>query len=298
MTEVKPRIGFIGLGIMGRPMAENLLRAGYPLVVYNRSPEKVMALVEEGAQGADNPAQVADQSDVVITILPDTPDVDHVYFGPQGVMTRVRQGHLFIDMSTVSPAVARNIYQTAQEHGADSLDAPVSGGDVGAKAGTLSIMVGGSQSAFERAYPIFQVLGKNIVHIGANGAGQVTKACNQMVVALTIEAVGEALVLAQKSGVDPAKVREALLGGFAQSRVLEVHGQRALEHRFEPGFRLRLHRKDLAIALGTAQELGVSTPVTALVHDMMNGLLAHGYGDQDHSYLIAELARRADTELG
>ena len=297
MTEVKPRIGFIGLGIMGRPMAENLLHAGYPLVAYNRSSEKVVALVEEGAQAADNPAQVAERSDVVITMLPDTPDVDQVYFGSQGIMTRIRPDHLLIDMSTVNPAMARRIFANAEARGAESLDAPVSGGDVGAKAGTLSIMVGGSQPAFARAEPIFHVLGKSILHMGASGAGQVTKACNQIVVALTIEAVGEALVLAQRSGVDPAKVREALLGGFAQSRVLEVHGQRALEGRFEPGFRIRLHRKDLHIALDTAQSQGVSTPVTALVHDMMNSLVAHGYGDEDHSYLIAELAGRANIEL-
>lgn len=293
--ETKPRVGFIGLGIMGRPMAENLLRSGYPLVVYNRSPGNMAQLAAQGADTADNASRVAEQSDIVMTMLPDTPDVEAVYFGPQGIMTGVRKGHLLIDMSTVTPAIARKIDQAAQEKGADSLDAPVSGGDVGAKAGTLSIMVGGTRSAFERASPLLQAMGKNIVHIGESGAGQVAKACNQVVVALTIEAVGEALVLAQKSGVDPAKVREALLGGFAQSRVLEVHGQRALDHHFDPGFRLQLHRKDLAIALNTAQELGVSTPLTALAHDMMNGLLAHGYGDRDHSYLVAKIARRANV---
>ena len=292
----KPRVGFIGLGIMGRPMAENLLRNGYSLVVYNRSQKAVALLTAQGARAADNATEVASLSDIVITMLPDTPDVEAVYFGPQGIMAGVREQHLLIDMSTVSPAMARKIYQAAHEKGADSLDAPVSGGDVGAKQGPLSIMVGGTRLAWERAYPLFQAMGKNIVYIGDSGAGQVAKACNQIIVALSIEAVGEALVLAQKSGVDPAKVREALLGGFAQSRVLEVHGQRALEHRFDPGFRLQLHRKDLTIALDTAREAGVSTPLTAVVHDMMNGLLAHGFGNQDHSYLMAEIARRANID--
>ncbi|WP_242939495.1 2-hydroxy-3-oxopropionate reductase [Sulfobacillus thermosulfidooxidans] len=293
-----PRIGFIGLGIMGAPMAMNLLRAGFPLAVHNRTRDKEMSLVTEGAVAADSPAATADATDVIITMLPDTPDVESVYFGANGVFNRVRPGHLLIDMSTASPAIARRIHQAAVERGADSLDAPVSGGDVGAKTGTLSIMVGGSVEAFERARPIFQAMGKNIVHIGDAGAGQVTKACNQIVVALTIEAVGEALVLAKKSGVDPGRVRQALLGGFAQSRVLDVHGQRALEQRFEPGFRVQLHRKDLAIALQAAQQLDVSIPLTATVHDMMNSLLAQGLGDKDHSILIYELARRANVDIG
>lgn len=283
---------------MGTPMALNLLRAGYQVVVHNRTREKEAPLVAEGATAADSPAAVTEAADIVITMLPDTPDVDRVYFGADGVFSRVRSGQLLIDMSTVSPAIAHRIYQAAVERGADSLDAPVSGGDVGARGGTLSIMVGGRVEAFERAQPVFQVLGKNIVHLGEAGAGQVTKACNQIVVALTIEAVGEALVLAQKSGVDPARVRQALLGGFAQSRVLEVHGQRALEQRFDPGFRIRLHRKDLAIALDAAARLEVSVPVTAAVHDMMNSLLAQGLGDKDHSILIYELARRANIDIG
>lgn len=294
----RPRIGFIGLGIMGTPMALNLLRGEYQVVVHNRTREKEAPLVAEGATAADSPAAVAEAADIVITMLPDTPDVERVYFGTDGVFERVRSGQLLIDMSTVSPAIAHRIYQAAVERGADSLDAPVSGGDVGAKGGTLSIMVGGSVEAFERAQPVFQVLGKNIVHLGDAGAGQVTKACNQIVVALTIEAVGEALVLAQKSGVDPARVRQALLGGFAQSRVLEVHGQRALEQRFDPGFRIRLHRKDLAIALDAAARLEVSVPVTAAVHDIMNSLLAQGLGDKDHSILIYDLARRANIDIG
>ncbi len=297
VDNVKPTVGFIGLGIMGRPMAENLIRAGYPLIVYNRTPQKMEAVVKLGAKSTNHPAQVCDDSDIVITMLPDTPDVDQVYFGDHGIMNRVRAGQILIDMSTVSPRIARKIAEEAQAKGAESLDAPVSGGDIGAKEGTLSIMVGGSVHAFERAYPLFQVMGKNIVHIGPSGAGQVTKTCNQIVVAITIEAIGEALVLAEKSGVDPAKVRSALLGGFASSRILEIHGQRVLDRRFEPGFKMRLHRKDLNIALDTAQDMEVSTPLTALVHDMMNSLLAQGKGELDHSYLVAEIAKRANLAM-
>jgi 2-hydroxy-3-oxopropionate reductase len=293
----KPSIGFIGLGIMGAPMASNLIRAGYLVTVHNRTREKEAPLVAEGARAVGSAADVARISDVVITMLPDSPDVEAVYFGEGGIFEAARSGHLFIDMSTVSPTVSRRINENALRHGADSLDAPVSGGDVGAREGTLSIMVGGNVAAFERAKPVLEVLGKNIVRIGEPGAGQVTKACNQIVVALTIEAVAEALVLAKKSGVDPAAVRQALLGGFAQSRVLEVHGQRALEGRFDPGFRVRLHRKDLSIALDVAKQVEASVPTTALVHDMMNSLLAEGLGDKDHSIIIEEVARRARTDL-
>jgi 2-hydroxy-3-oxopropionate reductase len=293
----KERIGFIGLGVMGRPMAENLLQHGFPLTVHNRSQAPVEALVAQGAARADSPEEVARSTDVVITMLPDTPDVEAVYFGPKGIMNGVRAGMLLIDMSTVSPAIAQRIDQAARAVGAQSLDAPVSGGDVGARAGTLSIMVGGDEAAFERAQPIFAAMGKNIVRIGGAGAGQITKACNQVVVALTIEAVGEALVLAAKAGVDPAKVRQALLGGFAQSRVLELHGQRALDGRFDPGFRLRLHQKDLHIALETGDALGVPLPVTRLVHDTIREMVQAGRGEQDHSALMAYLAERAHTRL-
>jgi 2-hydroxy-3-oxopropionate reductase len=286
----KERIGFIGLGVMGRPMAENLIRSGFPLVAYNRSPGPVGELAAIGANAAATAAQVAAESDVIITMLPDTPDVEHVYFGSAGLIHHLRPGTLLIDMTTASPEIARKIHQAALHKGADSLDAPVSGGDIGARAGTLSIMAGGSGDSFERARPVFEALGKNVVHMGDAGAGQVTKACNQIVVALTIEAVGEALALAKKSGVDPAKVRDALLGGFAQSRVLDVHGLRSLEQRFEPGFRVRLHRKDLSIALRSAEHSGVSLPHTAQVFEMMNVLISRGLGDLDHSVLIAYLA--------
>ncbi len=284
IKEVKmERIGFIGLGIMGMPMARNLLKAGYRLVVYNRSRGKVEELAHEGATPASSPGEVAEGSDVVITMLPDSPDVEAVVFGGGGVIEGVRPGCLFIDMSTVAPATAQRVYEALKEKGADALDAPVSGGEIGAKEGALSIMVGGSEAAFERARPIFEVLGKNIVHVGGPGAGQVTKACNQLVVALTIQAVSEALTLAKKAGVDPGKVREALLGGFAQSRILDVHGQRILEGNFQPGFKLRLHRKDLGIALRTGNEVGLPLFATAQAAEAMNALLAQGKGELDHS---------------
>jgi 2-hydroxy-3-oxopropionate reductase len=286
----KERIGFIGLGVMGRPMAENLIRSGFPLIAYNRSPGPVDDLAAIGANAAATAAQVAAESDVIITMLPDTPDVEHVYFGSAGLIHHLRPGMLLIDMTTASPEIARKIHLAALDKGADSLDAPVSGGDIGARAGTLSIMAGGSGGSFERALPVFEALGKNVVHMGDAGAGQVTKACNQIVVALTIEAVGEALALAKKSGVDPAKVRDALLGGFAQSRVLDVHGLRSLEQRFEPGFRVRLHRKDLSIALRSAEHSGVSLPHTSQVFEMMNVLISRGLGDLDHSVLIEYLS--------
>ncbi len=291
------RIGFIGLGVMGKPMAANLLKSGFSVTVHNRSQAAVQELVQQGASAAETPAEVAASSDVVITMLPDTPDVEQVYFGESGLLSSLREGMLFVDMTTASPGIARKIYDAVQKLGADSLDAPVSGGDVGAREGTLSIMVGGSAQAFERAMPVFNAIGKNIVRIGEAGAGQVAKACNQVVVALTIEAVGEALTLAAKSGVDPAKVRDALLGGFAQSRILDLHGKRALEHRYDPGFRVKLHRKDLAIALETARSAGVSLPGTALVGEMMNALIAQGMGDEDHSALIRYLAQSAQTEI-
>lgn len=288
------RVGFIGLGTMGKPMARNLIRAGYPLTVHNRSRGAVAELAKEGAQTATSPKEVAASSDIIITVLPDSPDVEVVVTGEQGIFEGARPGMLVIDMSTISPVVARRLAGDAQTRGVDMLDAPVSGGEVGAINGNLSIMVGGKKEAFDRALPLFQAMGKNIVHIGEAGAGQVTKAANQIVVALTIEAVSEALVLAAQAGVDPAKVRQALLGGFAQSRILDVHGQRILDRNFKPGFRTNLHFKDLGIALATGKEYKVPLPATAHVHQMMNALLASGKGDLDHSVLftlIEELAK-------
>ncbi len=279
------KIGFIGLGIMGKPMARHLIKAGYPLVVHNRSREAVEELTAEGATPAGTPKEVAGQCDVVITMLPDSPDVEQVVFGEDGVAVGVKSGMLFIDMSTIAPGTSRCVYEALKAKGVESLDAPVSGGEVGAKAGTLSIMAGGSEAAFQRAKPIFEVMGKNIVLIGEAGAGQVTKACNQIVVGVTIQAVAEALILARKSGVDPARVREALLGGFAGSRIMELHGQRIIDRTFQPGFRVRLHRKDLAIALQTGREVSLPLMLTSQVAELMNALIARGDGDLDHSGL-------------
>ena len=290
------KIGFIGLGIMGQPMARNLLKAGYPLVVHNRSRAAVEALAAEGAQTAMSPKEVAEQSDIVITMLPDSPDVEQVVLGPDGVAEGIRAGSLFVDMSTIAPGTARKVYETLHAKKVESLDAPVSGGEVGAKGATLSIMVGGTEAAFQRAMPVFEVMGKNIVLIGGPGAGQVTKACNQIVVGITIQAVSEALILARKSGVDPAKVREALLGGFAQSRILDLHGQRIIDRTFQPGFRVRLHRKDLAIALQTGREVSLPLMLTSQVAELMNAMIARGDGDLDHSGLAHLLEQMGGQE--
>jgi len=289
------RVGFVGLGIMGKPMARNLLRAGYPLTVHNRSRPPVEELVSQGAVDGGSPRGVAERSDVVITMLPDTPDVEQVTFGPQGLVEGLRPGSVLVDMSTISPVATRSMAARLQERGVAMLDAPVSGGQRGAEEGTLSIMVGGDPETFERVRPIFHVLGKNVVHVGPVGAGQVCKACNQVVVALTIQAVAEALVLAERNGVDPSRVRQALLGGFAGSRILEVHGQRMLEGNHQPGFRARLHHKDLRIALETGRSAGVPLLGTALVCELLGALVARGWGDLDHSALVrlvGELAGR------
>ncbi|WP_272977036.1 2-hydroxy-3-oxopropionate reductase [Deinococcus geothermalis] len=292
----KERIGLIGLGIMGLPMARNLMKAGYSLTVNNRSPEPEQALAAEGAQVARTAREVAERSDIVITMLPDSPQVEEVVLGENGVAEGLRAGSLYIDMSSVAPSTARKVAEALQAQGADALDAPVSGGQVGAEQGTLSIMVGGSEAAFERARPVFEAVGKNIVYIGGPGAGQVTKICNQIVVALTIQAVAEALTLARKSGVDAAKVREALLGGFAQSRILDLHGQRILDGNFQPGFRIHLHRKDLRLALEAGREQAVPLPATANVAELMNAMIAQGLGDLDHSGLAALYARLAGLD--
>jgi 2-hydroxy-3-oxopropionate reductase len=278
-----PTVGFIGLGIMGKPMARNLLKAGYTLVTHNRSRGAVDELAKEGAKAAMNPQEVASQSEVVITMVPDSPDVEAVVAGPNGVFAGAQAGSLIIDMSTISPIVARKLAKEAEARGLTMLDAPVSGGEAGAINAALSIMVGGTVAGFERALPIFQAMGKNIVHIGESGAGQVCKAANQIVVALTITAVSEALTLAEQAGVDAAKVRQALLGGFAQSRILDVHGQRMLDRNFKPGFRVKLHEKDLNIAMATGKEYGVPLMLTGIVQQMMNSLKANGKGELDHS---------------
>jgi 2-hydroxy-3-oxopropionate reductase len=279
------RIGFIGLGIMGKPMAANLLAAGFPLTVHNRSRGPVQELAARGAASAETPAALAAASDVVITMLPDSPDVEAVVLGEEGVLAGISAGALFIDCSTIAPASARRIAIALAEHGVEAIDAPVSGGELAAREGTLSIMCGGSAEAVARAQPIFAALGARTTHVGEAGAGQVAKAANQVIVALTIQAVAEALTLARKAGADPARVREALLGGFAQSRILDAHGQRMLEGAFEPGFKLRLHRKDLAIALELGRERQVPLFGTAQAAALMDALLASGAGERDHSAL-------------
>jgi 2-hydroxy-3-oxopropionate reductase len=292
-----PTIGFIGLGIMGKPMAGNLMKAGYSLVLHNRSRAAVDELSKEGAQPAASAKEVAARSEVIITMLPDSPDVELVYAGENGVFAGAKPGMLLVDMSSISPIVARKLAADAQNRGMDMLDAPVSGGEAGAIGATLSIMIGGKASAVERAMPIFQALGKNIVHVGDAGAGQVTKAANQMVVGTTIAIVSEALVLAAKAGVDPAKVRQALLGGFAQSKILEAHGQKMLDRNFKPGFRIRLHEKDMKIALATGLEYGVPLMVTSQIAQMMTAMKSMGNGDLDHSGLVKFVEELAKTEL-
>jgi 2-hydroxy-3-oxopropionate reductase len=291
-------IGFIGLGIMGKPMARNLLKEGHVLKIYNRSRGAVDELSREGAQPMTNAKEVAESSDIIITMLPDSPDVELVYGGEQGIFAGAKSGSLLIDMSSISPVVARRVAAEAEKRGCDMLDAPVSGGEAGAIGATLSIMIGGKASAVARAMPLFQTLGKNIVHVGDSGAGQVTKAANQMVVGTTIAIVGEALVLAKKAGVDPAKVRQALLGGFAQSKILEAHGQKMLERNFKPGFRVRLHEKDMKIALATGSEYGVPLMVSGVVAQMMTAIKGMELADLDHSALVKLIEGLAKTELG
>lgn len=291
-------IGFIGLGIMGKPMAHNLLKAGYTLIVHNRHQEITGEFVAAGARAVEQSKDVASQSDIVITMLPDSPQVEEVLVGPSGVIEGVHNGLIVIDMSTISPLVTQQLSaQFAQAH-ATMLDAPVSGGDKGAIAGTLSIMVGGDEATFSRCLPIFQAMGKTIVHVGESGAGQIVKACNQIVVALTIEAVSEALVLGSKAGVDPTKILQVLGGGLAANRVMELRGPGMLEHNFAPGFRARLHHKDLGIALAAGRGYGVSLPVTALVDQMFEALLVSGNGDFDHSVLLTYLENLAAHQIG
>ncbi len=283
----KPAIGFIGLGIMGKPMASNLVRAGYRVIALNRSRGPVDEIVALGATTAATPRDVAAQSDVVITMLPDSPDVEAVALGDDGILAGIRTGALWIDMSTIAPTTTKRVAEQLASRGATSLDAPVSGGEKGAIDATLSIMVGGGDAAFERAKPIFEALGKNIVHVGELGAGQVTKACNQIVVGVTIEAVAEALSLARASGVDPVKVRAALLGGFAQSKILEVHGQRMIDRAFTPGFKSKLHRKDMNIAANAGDERGLDLGAAKLVRERFDALIDRGQGELDHSALAS-----------
>jgi 2-hydroxy-3-oxopropionate reductase len=279
-------------------MANNLLKAGYPLVVHNRSPEPVEALAAEGAEAASGPREVAERSDVVITMLPDSPAVEDVVLGEDGVLAGASGGNLLVDMSTIHPTVSIALARAGAERGVGVLDAPVSGGDVGAREGALSIMVGGEEADLDRARPLLEVLGKTIVHVGDHGAGQVVKACNQVVVALTIEAVSEALVLGSKAGVDPARILDVLSGGLAGNKVMEVRRNNFLEHDFTPGFRIDLHHKDLGIALAAGRDYGVALPVTALVDQMLQALRVRGQGAQDHSALLSVIEDWAKHEIG
>jgi 2-hydroxy-3-oxopropionate reductase len=291
------KAGFIGLGIMGKPMAANILKNGVPLAAFTRSgvPDD---LTQAGAVACDNPAAVAAHADVIFVMVPDTPDVEKVLFGENGLAGALRAGQIVVDMSSISPMATREFAARVRETGADYLDAPVSGGEVGAKAGSLTIMVGGEQATFDIVKPLFDMMGKNITLIGAVGAGQVCKVANQVIVAATIEAVGEALLLASKAGVDASRVREALMGGFASSRILEVHGERMTKRTFDPGFRIELHQKDLNLALSTAQALGVSLPNTATCQALFNACVAHGGKAWDHSAMVRALEVLADHEIG
>src|SRR5579883_2105259 len=290
------KIGFIGLGIMGRPMAMNLHNAQHSLIVHDRATlaDDIRAVSEVVSDGRT----VAQQSDVVIVMVPDTPDVENVLFSPNGVASGLSKGKLVIDMSSISPIATKDFAQKINALGCDYLDAPVSGGEVGAKQATLTIMVGGPTRAFERAKPLFEVLGKNITHVGeANGTGQTCKVANQIIVALNIQAVAEALVFAAKAGADPARVRQALMGGFASSRILEVHAERMLAHTFNPGFRVKLHQKDLNLALGAAKELNLSLPNTAIAQQMFSAVAAEDKAELDHSALVQAIEKLSGTKI-
>ena len=289
MTDTKPTIGFIGLGIMGKPMARNLMAAGYGLTVLDIVSDAVDELVAEGATEGTTPAGVARETDVLITMLPDSPQVQEVYLGAGGAYEALRDGWLTIDMSSIAPATARELAERAEAAGASALDAPVSGGDKGAIAGTLSVMVGGDEAAFDRARPILEVMGRTIVLCGPAGAGQVVKVCNQVVVGVVIEAVSEALVLGAKAGVDPSRIADVLQGGLAATKVLEMRRDNFLSGSFDPGFRIRLHLKDLKNALELGRDAGVALPAAAVVEQLMRAADANGRGDYDHSGLVTVL---------
>jgi 2-hydroxy-3-oxopropionate reductase len=291
-------LGFIGLGIMGKPMAGHLLKTGNRVYVYDIVASSVKELEAQGAIACSSSKEVATAVPIVFLMLPDTPDVEQALFGTDGVAEGVKAGSTVIDMSSISPIATRRFAERLAALGVEMLDAPVSGGQVGAQNATLSIMVGGKEAVFSAIKPLFEIMGKNIVHIGANGDGQVCKVANQIVVALNLEAVSEALVFASKAGADAAKVREALLGGFAQSKILEIHGERMLKRTFAPGFRICLHQKDLNLALQAARELGVSLPNTATAQELFNSISADGGIDLDHSAMVTALEKLANHKVG
>ena len=290
-------IGFIGLGIMGAPMAGHLLKGGHTVFTYTHGATPA-ALVDAGARTCASGAEVARNADIVITMVPDTPHVEDALFNPEGVAAGLSKGKIVVDMSSISPVATKDFARRINALGCEYLDAPVSGGEVGAKAASLTIMVGGSEAAFDKVRPIFELMGKNITLVGGNGDGQITKVANQIIVALNIEAVGEALLLAAKAGADPGKVRQALMGGFANSRILEVHGERMVKRTFDPGFRIELHQKDLNLALTTARQLGVSLPNTATAQELFNACSAHGGAKWDHSAMVRALEKMANFEIG
>jgi 2-hydroxy-3-oxopropionate reductase len=296
MTKTSVKVGFIGLGIMGAPMAVNLLKAGHPLWVFTHGklrPE----ITEAGATACASAKAVAQQADIIFTMVPDTPDVEAVLFGEEGVAAGLSKGKTVVDMSSISPIETKQFAKKINALGCDYLDAPVSGGEVGAKAASLTIMVGGPDGAFERVKPLFELMGKNITLVGGNGDGQTCKVANQIIVALNIAAVGEALLFASKAGADPARVRQALMGGFAASRILEVHGERMVKRTFAPGFRIGLHQKDLGLALAGARALGVSLPQTAGAAQLMQACAANGMQDLDHSALVRALEIMANHQV-
>ncbi len=292
------KIGFIGVGIMGGPMVKNLIKAGYAVTAYDVVPAALESVSQAGASVGASARAVAQANPVVITMLPDSPDVEVAVLGPDGVFAGAQPGTLLIDMSTISPVVSRKIAVEGQKRKLRVLDAPVSGGDKGAIAGTLSIMVGGEPADFEAARKVFEAVGKTITHCGPHGAGQVVKACNQIVVAVTIEAVSEALVLGSKAGVKPETILKVLGGGLAGNKVMEVRGPNFLNHDFTPGFKIKLHRKDLAIVLSAAHEYGVALPVTALVDQMLTSLVTEGKGESDHSALLTHIEKLSGHVIG
>jgi 2-hydroxy-3-oxopropionate reductase len=291
------KVGFIGLGTMGKPMAANLMRGGHTLYLHSRSgvPRELTAA---GGSACGSPKEVAQRSDLVVSMVPDTPDVEKVLFGPGGVAEGLTPGKIVVDMSSISPVATKAFAARVNALGCEYVDAPVSGGELGARSGSLTIMVGASDAAFQQVKPLFELLGKSITLVGGNGAGQTCKVANQIIVALSIEAVAEALVFASKAGADPAKVRQALMGGFASSRVLEVHGQRMIERTFEPGFRIELHQKDLGLALASAREMGLGLPGTATAQELLNACRARGGASWDHSAMVKALELLANHALG
>ena len=296
MDTQRRKIGFIGLGIMGAPMCRHLVDAGHQLFVHSRG-RVPPAIASTSATQCTSQRGVAERADVIIVMVPDTPDVENVLFSEHGVAAGLSPGKTVIDMSSISPVATKEFARRIGELGCAYLDAPVSGGEVGAKAGTLTIMVGGPQAAFARVKPIFELMGKNITLVGGNGDGQTTKVANQIIVALNIEAVGEALLFASKAGADPGKVRQALMGGFAASRILEVHGERMIKRTFDPGFRIELHQKDLSLALSGARAMGVSLPNTATAQELFNACVANGGAKWDHSALVRALEIMAKHEV-